>query len=165
MWTAETSKLQKWFLLFFLDKEILITNTNYFTYLQRSLTQLAIYKYGSIYSWQLKKGNCNNIWHLKKIACAEKDGSRQHMFKDTWALTFFLLIYLQVSLLLPVNRRQFTLISFNQHFPNYIFAQWVLLPWNSLHYSFWNVFKLFLLHLHSLNLTVFKYVASVPKNA
>lgn len=105
LWTAERATLQKWCLLFFLDKENSITSTNYFTYLQRSLTQLAIYKYGSIYSWQLRKGNCNKIWHLKKMACVEEDGSQQNIFNDTRVLSFFLLIYWQDPPFLPGKGR------------------------------------------------------------
>lgn len=132
LWTAERTTLEKWCLLFFLDKENSITNTNYFTYLQRSLTQLAIYRYGSIYSWQLRNGNCNKIWHLKKMACVEEDGSQQNIFNDTSVLSFFLLIYSQGLPFLPGKGRWFILIGFNHHFSNYIFAQRILLSWNSL---------------------------------
>lgn len=115
------AKLQEWFLLFLVDKENFIANPNHVTYLQRSLTQLAIYKYGSIYSWQLKKGNCNSIWHLKKIACVEKDGSHQNMFNREGTLIFSTDLLAKFSL--PTGKEKIIYAyKYNQHFSKCMFS-------------------------------------------
>lgn len=88
-----------------------VANANCFTYLHRSLTQLAIYKYGSMYSWQLRKGNCNNIWHLKKIACVKnrcRSSEQPHWYMRLHASRLGTSLLAELSVLIRKGKIMYT---------------------------------------------------------